>query len=39
VGVYLDDDDVDWGELAELLRDAYRRTAPKRLAALLDGDA
>ena len=34
VGVYLDGA-VDWAELAELLRDAYRRTAPKRLAALL----
>jgi hypothetical protein len=35
VGVYLDAG-VDWGELAELLRDAWRRTAPKRLAAQLD---
>ena len=34
VGVYLDGE-VDWAELAGLLRDAYRRTAPKRLAALL----
>lgn len=33
VGVYLDGD-VDWAELAGLLRDAWRRTAPKRLAAL-----
>ena len=33
VGVYLDGD-VDWGELAELLRDGWRLTAPKRLAAL-----
>jgi hypothetical protein len=35
VGVYLDAG-VDWGELAELLRDAWRRTAPKRLDAQLD---
>lgn len=34
VGVYLDGD-VDWDELAGLLRDAYRLTAPKKLAALL----
>ena len=34
VGVYLDGD-VDWGELAELLRDSYRLTAPKRLVAQL----
>ncbi|HVE79653.1 MAG TPA: MmcQ/YjbR family DNA-binding protein [Gemmatimonadaceae bacterium] len=38
VGVYLDGG-VDWSELAELLRDAYRLTAPKRLGALLDDDA
>jgi len=34
VGVWLDAN-TDWGELAELLRDAWRRTAPKRLAASL----
>ncbi|MEP6620817.1 MAG: MmcQ/YjbR family DNA-binding protein [bacterium] len=34
VGVYLDGD-VDWAELAELLRDSYRLIAPKRLVALL----
>lgn len=34
VGVYLDAD-TDWAELAELLRDAYRLTAPKKLAKLL----
>lgn len=34
VGVYLDGR-ADWAEMAELLRDAYRLTAPKRLAALL----
>ncbi len=36
VGVYLDGG-VDWAELAELLRDSYRLTAPKRMHALLDG--
>ncbi len=36
VGVWLDGP-VDWTALDELLRDGYRRTAPKRLAASLDG--
>ena len=36
-GVYLDAQ-TDWEALAELLRDAYRMTASKKLAALLDGD-
>src|ERR671933_322562 len=36
IGVWLDGA-VDWGELAELLRDAYALTAPKRLVAALDG--
>jgi hypothetical protein len=35
VGIWLDGK-VDWKELAELLRDAYRLVAPKRLRALLD---
>jgi hypothetical protein len=35
VGVWLDRG-VDWAELAELLRDAYRLVAPKRLGALLE---
>jgi hypothetical protein len=35
IGVYLDGE-VDWPELAELLRDSWRRTAPKRLLARLD---
>ena len=35
VGVRLDGN-ADWTEVAELLRDAYRLTAPKRLRALLD---
>ncbi len=35
IGVWLDRG-VDWEELAELLRDAYRLTAPKRLLARLE---
>jgi hypothetical protein len=35
VGVWLDRG-VDWEELAELLRDAYRLTAPKRLLAKVE---
>ena len=27
---------VDWGELADLVAEGYRMTAPKRLVALLD---
>ncbi|MGQ0714679.1 MAG: MmcQ/YjbR family DNA-binding protein [Gemmatimonadaceae bacterium] len=34
VGVYLDDV-CDWAELADVLRDAYRLAAPKKLAAAL----
>ena len=34
VGVYLDGA-VDWAEVDELLRDSYRLTAPKKLAALV----
>ena len=34
VGVWLDGK-VDWDELADLLRDGYRMTAPKKLLALL----
>jgi len=36
VGVYLDDD-PDWVELGELLRDAWRLTAPKRLVHQHEG--
>jgi hypothetical protein len=36
VGVWLDRD-VDWEEVADLLRDAWRMTAPKRLQASLEG--
>jgi hypothetical protein len=35
VGVWLDAS-PDWDELAELLRDGWRRAAPRRLAATLD---
>lgn len=37
VGVYLDGA-VEWGEVADLLRDSYRLIAPKRLRALLSDD-
>lgn len=33
-GAYLDDD-TDWFALTDLLKDSYRATAPKRLAALV----
>ena len=36
VGVYLDVPEVDWAEIAEIVADAYRTVAPKRLAARLD---
>jgi hypothetical protein len=36
LGVYLDVPDVDWDELAEIVRDAYRVIAPPKLSALLD---
>ena len=37
IGVWLDGD-VDWDEVAELVRDAYRLIAPKKLTARLDED-
>ena len=37
VGTRLDVEQ-DWDEMAELIEDSYRMTAPKRLAALLDQD-
>lgn len=37
VGVRLDQGDVDWSEVRELIRDAYRLQAPRRLVAQLDG--
>ena len=36
IGVRLDRD-LDWAEIAEVCRDAYRAIAPPRLIALLDG--
>ena len=38
IGVYLDGD-VPWGELKELIRDAWQRVAPPKVAVLLDADA
>jgi len=37
VGLRLDLDDVDWTEVRELLTEAYRLQAPRRLAAQLNG--
>lgn len=36
VGVWLDGDAVDWAELSDLLRDAWRATAPKKLLRELE---
>lgn len=36
LGVYLNVPDVDWAEVDELIRDAYRLIAPKRLVAVLE---
>lgn len=36
IGVYLDMNDVDWEEIRELITDAYRLAAPKKLAKLID---
>jgi hypothetical protein len=33
LGIYLDTSEVDWTEVAEILKDSYRFTAPKRLVA------
>jgi hypothetical protein len=38
LGVYLDVP-VDWAEIAEIVEDAYRVIAPKRLVAELGGEA
>lgn len=35
VGVYLEGA-ADWAEVAELVEESYRLTAPKRLVALLE---
>ena len=37
VGAWLDVD-VDWDELADLVEESYRMTAPKRLVARLDSE-
>ena len=36
IGVYLDGSETDWAELAELLHDAWRLSAPKKLVAALE---
>ncbi len=36
LGVYLDVPGVDWGQIADLVVDAYRVVAPKKLVAELD---
>jgi phosphoribosylglycinamide formyltransferase-1 len=36
IAVRLDLDDVDWGEIRDLVERAYRLLAPKRLVAALD---
>jgi hypothetical protein len=35
VALRLDRGEIDWDEVSELVSDSYRRTAPKRLAALV----
>ena len=35
LGVWLDSADVDWDEVAEIVTDAYREIAPKKLIARL----
>jgi hypothetical protein len=37
IGVRLDVGQVDWAEIREMITDAYRLQAPRRLVALLDG--
>lgn len=39
LGVRLDVDDVDWTEVEEIVTDAYREIAPKRLVAELEARA
>ena len=38
IGVRLDRD-VDWGEIAEIVTESYRKVAPKTLVKQLDADA
>ena len=39
VGVYLDVDDIDWPHVEEIIEDAWRSVAPKRLQATFDAPA
>jgi hypothetical protein len=39
IGVYLDSPATDWTELAELLRDAWRLSAPKKLVERVEATA
>ncbi len=36
VAAYVDGESVDWDDIAELIEDAYRHVAPKKLVAELD---
>jgi hypothetical protein len=36
IGAWLDEVELDWDELGDLIEESYRMTAPKRLSALLD---
>jgi hypothetical protein len=36
LGVRLDRPDLDWDEIGEIVTDAYREIAPKKLVALLE---
>jgi hypothetical protein len=38
IGLWIDLPTIDWDEVQSIIVDAYRLTAPKRLAALLDVD-
>jgi hypothetical protein len=38
IGVFLDGPDTDWDELAEMLWDAWRMSAPKKLLAKHDAE-
>lgn len=38
IGVYLDVPDVDWDEIAQIAREAYRVVAPAKLVARLDAE-
>jgi hypothetical protein len=37
LGVYLDVPGVDWDQIGDLVVDAYREVAPRKLVAALDG--